>query len=331
MATVETVTGPIEADQLGTTLIHEHLIYRDEAVATWWPHVGSVAPVDPPRDVGPDELHEAAMRSARAVLEHGVRTVCEPTGMFGGRDVEFSRRVAEDSGLQLVPCTGIYTYDYLPMYFVTRDADAMADLFVHDVTESIQGTGIKAAFLKCAADAPGVTPNVEKVHRACARASVQTGAPIMAHSRPANETGPRQIEIFDEEGVDLARVQIAHTGDTDDLDYIERVLDKGVWIGLDRYGLPMFLPTDKRNATVAELIRRGHTDRIHISQDYCATIDWFPEEAVQGLIDAGLVEGWSMTLVFDEVLPALREEGVLDDTTERTIFVENPRRWMAGE
>jgi phosphotriesterase-related protein len=93
----------------------------------------------------------------------------------------------------------------------------------------------------------------------------------------------------------------------------------------------MFLPTDRRNATTAELLRRGHADRVHISQDYCATIDWFPEEAAQQLIDAGLIEGWSMTLVFDEVLPRLREEGVLDEATERTIFVDNPRRWMAGE
>ena len=57
MPTVETVTGTINADELGTTLVHEHLIYRDEAVANWWPHLGSVVPVDPPRACGPDELH----------------------------------------------------------------------------------------------------------------------------------------------------------------------------------------------------------------------------------------------------------------------------------
>ena len=80
--------------------------------------------------------------------------------------------------------------------------------------------------------------NIEKVHRAAARASVQTGAPIMAHSRPASNTGPRQVEIFVEEGVD-SKIQIAHTGDTDDLDYIEGLLETGVWVGLDRYGLDL--------------------------------------------------------------------------------------------
>src|SRR5205085_3982596 len=97
---------------------------------------------------------------------------------------------------------------------------------------------------------PGVTEGVEKVHRAAARASKRTGAPIMAHSRPASGTGPKQLDIFEDEGVDLARVQVAHTGDTDDLDYIESLLDRGVFIGMDRYGLEMFLPMDKRNATV---------------------------------------------------------------------------------
>ncbi|MEK6271552.1 MAG: phosphotriesterase [Actinomycetota bacterium] len=327
MATVETVTGRIDADELGTTLIHEHLIYRDEAVASWWPHVGSVVPVNPPRACGPGELHGVAVESARAALERGVKTICEPTGMFGGRDVGFSRRVSEETGLQVVPCTGIYTYDYLPVFFVTRDADAMADLFVHDIEQSIQGTGIKAAFLKCAADEPGVTENIEKVHRAVARASVRTGAPIMAHSRPASGTGPRQIEIFEQEGVDLSKVQIAHTGDTDDLEYVERLLEKGVYIGMDRYGLELFLPIEQRNATVTALLERGYADRMFLSQDYCATLDFYSVEVEEQLLAAGAAKGWSMTLVFDQVIPALREAGMTDDQLE-TMMVENPKRWL---
>src|ERR1700692_964315 len=144
----------------------------------------------------------------------------------------------------------------------------MAEHFISDIEIGIQETNIKAAFLKCAADAAGVTENVEKIHRAVARASVQTGAPIMAHSMPAVATGPRQVEIFEQEGVDLARVQIAHCGDTDDLDYIERLIDKGVYVGLDRYGLEMYLSIDKRNATAAELLRRGHSERLIVSQDF---------------------------------------------------------------
>jgi phosphotriesterase-related protein len=206
----------------------------------------------------------------------------------------------------------------------------MADHFVQDIEQGIQGTGIKAAFLKCAADAPGVTENVEKIHRAVARASVRTGAPIMAHSMPAIATGPRQVEIFAEEGVELSRVQIAHCGDTEDIDYIEGLLARGVYVGLDRYGLEMFLPIDKRNATAAELLRRGHAERLVISQDYCATIDWYPPEARGVFEGQGAIRNWSMRLVFDEVVPALQELGVMDDATFKTIFVENPRRWLTA-
>ena len=92
--------------------------------------------------------------------------------------------------MRILACTGIYSYDYLPHYFENRDVDAMADHFITDIEQGIQGTDIRAAFLKCAADAAGVTEHVEKIHRACARASLRTGVPIMAHSMPAVSTGP---------------------------------------------------------------------------------------------------------------------------------------------
>jgi phosphotriesterase-related protein len=319
MPEVHTVQGPVDADELGVVLAHEHVRFRDEAVANEWPGRYDAA----------QEL-AAALEAVNAARERGVRTIVDPTAMFGGRDVVFMKQVAEQTGVQIVACTGIYSYGYLPPYFENRDVDAMADHFVADIREGIQGTDIKAAFLKCAADAAGVTENVEKIHRACARASVQTGAPIMAHSMPAVGTGPRQVEIFKEEGVDMARVQIAHCGDTDDLGYIEGLLAEGVYVGLDRYGLETFLPIDGRNATAAELLRRGHAERLVISQDYCATIDWYPPEVRPVAEAQGVIRNWSMTLVFDEVVPALREQGVLDDASFETIFVENPRRWLTA-
>jgi phosphotriesterase-related protein len=319
MPTVETVQGPVDADELGLVLVHEHVRFRDEAVAEQWPG----------RYDAEAEL-TAALEAVTAAKDRGVQTIVDPTAMFGGRDVRFMRRVAEETGVRIVPCTGIYSYDYLPHYFENREIDEMADHFVADIEQGIQGTDIKAAFLKCAADAPGVTANVEKIHRAVARASVRTGAPIMAHSMPAVGTAARQVEIFAEEGVDMARVQIAHCGDSDDVAYIEGLIEQGVYVGLDRYGLEMYLPIEQRNATTAELLRRGHAERLMISQDYCATIDWFPASAEQVFIDSGAIRNWSMTLVFDEVVPWLREQGVLDDAAFDTVFAHNPRRWLTA-
>lgn len=321
MASVEAVGGPIEGEALGLTLIHEHFFSGDEAITAQWPHV---------RDR--EREYELALESAAAVKRHGVKTVVEPTAMLLGRDVPTLQRLAADTGLQLVVCTGIYTYDHLPPFLANRDVDFMAGLFVHDIEQGIQGTEVKAAFIKCAADEPGVNERIEKVHRAAARASIQTGAPIMAHSRPASNTGPRQVEILLEEGVAPEKIQIAHTGDSDDLDYIERLLEKGVWIGMDRYGIDLYLPMERRNATVTELLKRGYADRMFLSQDYDVPIaeglDWFPPEVVEQLRAAGAARDWSMTLLFEQVIPTLREAGMTDEQLD-TMLVQNPVRWLA--
>jgi phosphotriesterase-related protein len=320
MSTVHTVTGPVDAGALGRTLIHEHVRFTDDAVRAQWP-----AHYDPEAELA------AAVEQVEAAQSHGARTIVEPTAMFGGRDARFMQQVAERTGIQIVACTGIYTYDFLPHFYGARDADAIAEMFVHDIEHGIQGTDARAGFLKCAADEPGITENVEKLHRACARASLRTGAPIMAHSRPASNTGPQQVDILLEEGVEPAKIQIAHTGDSDDLGYIEGLLERGVWIGLDRFGLPMFLDEDKRVETAIELLRRGYADRLFVGSDFATSIDWFPPEVVEQLMGAGIVHPeWSMSFPFTHVLPRLRDAGVWDDEVERQVFEENPRRWLAG-
>jgi phosphotriesterase-related protein len=320
MATVETVNGRIDADDLGLTLIHEHFFSSDEAITAQWPHVREH-----------DREFELAVESAEAVQGHGVRTVVEPTAMLLGRDARASKRLADETGLQIVLCTGVYTYDHLPQFLLNRSEDYLADLFVHDIELGIQGTEVKAAFVKCAADESGVNERVEKVHRAAARAAVRTGVPVMAHSRPASGTGPRQVEILLEEGLPPDKIQIAHTGDTDDLDYIESLLDKGVWIGMDRYGIDLFLPTPRRNATVLELLRRGYADRMFLSQDFDIPIanglDWYPPELIAQLQAAGAATDWTMTFLFEGVIPVLKEGGMTDEQLD-TMMVLNPKRWL---
>jgi phosphotriesterase-related protein len=320
MAQVETVKGAIDVGEMGLTLIHEHFYSGDEAVAANWPHV---------RDH--DREHEVALESANAVVKNDVKTVVEPTAMLLGRDVSKLERLADETGLQIITCTGIYTYDHLPPFLDNRDEDFMADLFVHDIEQGIQGTAIKAAFVKVAADEPGVNERIEKIHRAAARASNRTGVPVMAHSRPESNTGPRQVEILLEEGVPPEKIHIAHTGDTDDLGYIEGLLEKGVWIGMDRYGLDLFLPTDKRNATVLALLEKGYAERMFLSQDFeppiRAGLDWYPMSMLEQMLP--LAKDWSMTLLFDSVIPALKEGGMTDEQLETMLF-ENPKRWFAG-
>ena len=314
MARVETVSGPVEASELGLTLAHEHLRSTSEAVREQWPHL-----------YDPEAEREAGIAQVRRAMEHGVRTIVDPACMDLGRNVALSREVVAETGIQLVMCTGVYgaQYTFLPQHLANRDVDYLEAAFVHDIEVGIQGSDVKAAFLKCAVDEPGVTEHIEKVLRAAARASLKTGRPIMAHSHPGTRRGLEIMDVFDEEGVDPARVQIAHTGDTDDLDYIEELLGRGPYIGMDRYGLDIILPTERRNATVIELCERGYTERMTISQDAVAAFDWFPEEM------RSLVPNWHMAFLWEGVLPALREGGVPEAGIE-TMLTENPARWLAG-
>jgi phosphotriesterase-related protein len=313
MGAINTTAGPVEDSELGLTLVHEHMRVRSEAVAVQFPHLY-------------DEEHEyeRAVTQVREAIKRGVKTVCDPTVMEAGRDIRFQSRVAEETGIQLVASTGIYTYHYLAPHFQNRDEDYMADQFVRDVEVGIQGTEIKAGFLKCCTDHQGVTDDVEKVLRATARASNRTGRPIMTHSHPQSGQGLEQMKVFEEEGVDPARVLIGHTGDTDSLDYIEELLSHGPYIGMDRYGLDIILPTEQRNSTVVELAGRGYAERMMLSQDACCTLDWFPEEMV-----TQMAPNWHMSYVLDEIVPALKQSGVTDAQVDQ-MMVEAPRRWLAG-
>jgi phosphotriesterase-related protein len=300
---------------MGRTLCHEHLLTANESLRFQWPHL-----VDSEREF------ERAVAQVSAAMSHGVKTIVDPSCMDLSRDAAFASRVAEATGIQLVLATGIYGqhYTFLPHHFETRDEDYLADAFVHDIEVGIQGTSVKAAFIKTAADEPGITPDVEKVHRAAARASNRTGRPIMAHTRPASRTGVDQMRIFGEEGVPPERVMLAHTGDTDDLAHIEELLALGPYIGMDRYGTEIFLPDPQRNTTVAALCERGYADRMVLSQDACATIDWFPEEMV-----AQLAPNWTFTHIFEEIIPQLAALGV-SDADISTMLDETPARWLSA-
>jgi phosphotriesterase-related protein len=313
MASVETVKGPVDLDELGVTLVHEHLKLRSAPTEQEFPHL-----------YDDEDALRRARETAEGLVAQGVGTICDPSCMYHGRDVRFMKRVAYETGLRVVPCTGIYTYTEIPHYFKNREVDDMAEVFVHDIETGIQGTDIKAAFLKCAVDEPGMTEDVEKVLRACARASKRTGRPMMVHSHPATRRGLEIMDVLDEEEVDPATVQIAHTGDTDDLDYIEELLVRGPFIGMDRYGTEIFLADDKRDATILALLERGHAERMFLSTDACAEFDWFPPELIEQM-----APNWKSTYVFDGVAPRLREAGMTHDQLD-AMTVGNVKRWLGS-
>jgi len=311
MAMINTVTGAIQSAELGRTLVHEHLMIRSDAVVSQFPHL---------YDNEGDYLK--AVISVKSAKAKGIKTICDPTVLGLGRDAKFMERVANETEMQIVAATGIYSFNEIPFYFQHRNIDDMARVFVRDIEVGIQNTSIKAGFLKCAADSPGITSDLEKVFRAVARAHKWTGVPIMTHSHAATGNGLKQMDIFEEEGVDPKFVMIGHCGDSDNVEYVLEVLKRGAFIGMDRYGQPAY---EQRNALLLELVSRGFADRMFLSQDYCCSIDWYPPDH-EFYRDK---PKWTMTFIVDEVIPDLLAAGVTNEQIE-TMLDRNARRWFEG-
>lgn len=196
----------------------------------------------------------------------------------------------------------------------------MVEMFVRDIQEGIADTGVKAAILKCATDVQGVTPGVERVLRAVAQAHRRTGVPISTHTHAHTERGLEQQSIFKEEGVDLTRVIIGHSGDTTDIHYLEKLISSGSYIGMDRFGIDVLLPFEDRVNTVAKLCELGQADKMVLSQDASCFMDALPEASVPVILP-----NWHYLHIHNDVIPALKQRGVTDQQI-RTMLVDNPRR-----
>jgi phosphotriesterase-related protein len=309
---VQTLRGAIDGADLGRVLMHEHLFTADPDVAR------NV-------DTGWDEDVEVERAIERLTELHaaGIGTLVDLTVIGLGRDVPLMLRVAQHVPVHVVAATGLYTYHDVPMYFRYRTTDYMADCFVRDIDYGIGETGVRAGILKCATDEPGVTEGVAKVLRAVARAHLRTGATISTHTHAATERGLDQLRIFAEEGVDPGRVVIGHSGDSTDLDYLQRLLDTGATLGMDRFGLDAILGFAERVSTVAELCARGYAGQLVLSHDASCFADVLSEEMRQRANP-----NWHFQHITSDVLPALRERGVTEEQLE-TMLVHNPRRILA--
>jgi phosphotriesterase-related protein len=317
MALVNTVRGPIESNQLGVTLMHEHVFVLSTEIMQNFPEPW-----------GDEEKRVSdAIARLNELKARGVDTIVDLTVIGLGRYIPRIQRVAAAAGINIIAATGIYTYNDVPLYFHFQGPgtelggpEMMVDMFVKDIERGIADTGVKAAILKCATDRQGVRPGVERVLRAVAQAHLRTGVPISTHTHAPTERGLEQQKIFKEEGVDLSRVIIGHSGDTTDIAYLEKLIANGSYIGMDRFGIDVLLPFEDRVNTVAAMCERGYADRMVLSQDAACFNDWLPEAALPAVLP-----NWNYMHIHNDVLPALKTRGVSDRQIE-VMLVDNPRR-----
>src|SRR4051812_36809168 len=241
MPVVETVGGPVDVADLGSTLMHEHVfVLSTEYVQNyghgaggWWDEEERVAD---------------AVAKLRELPARGISSIVDPSVWGLGRYIPRIQRIAEQvPGLNIIVATGLYTYNDIPMQLKYRGPgtifdgpEPLVDDFTRDIVEGIGGTGVKAGLLKCCVEEQGLTPGVERVARAVAATHRETGTPITVHTSSGAQTGRLALDLFRKEGADSSKIVVGHAGDTNDLDYLMALADTGAILGMDRFGIDSF-------------------------------------------------------------------------------------------
>ena len=314
MTIINSVLGPVDTANLGTTLMHEHILSSSIGIPQNYPEV----------------LERGYLRhiinGLKRTKSGGIDTVVDATTLDLGRDVTMLAKVSNLTGVNIIACTGWWLEKTRFLSGVT--IDRLTRGFVREVKEGIAGTDIKAGILKGASDKAGVLPEEEKVLRAVAQAHHETGVPIMIHSYAPGQVGRRQIAILKEEGVPLSRVKMDHSNDTTDLEYLFWMLEQGCYLGLDRYPGEGTSPL-ARTKTLKALIDAGYKDRL------CISHDWSLARYMDRNMRTGTrqkrkkLNPHDYLYIKNVVFPQLREMGVSDSIIDR-LLVDGPRKFFEG-
>lgn len=322
---VSTATGSIDVDRLGRTLMHEHIFCTSsEVLATG---------LD---DYWDEDRHVAtAVAKLNELKEAGIDTLVDCTVPGLGRMIGAVQRVAQQINLNIVVATGLYSTAALPLYFSIRGPgtllagdDPLDALFRREIEHGIADTGIRPAFIKCALETTDPDSQLARPLAAAARVSAELGTPIQVHTDVNEQTGTTAIDILQRYSVDLSRVVIGHSGDSNDVDYLKRILDAGAIVGCDRFGIDFFNSTEHRLATLTELIAGGYASQVVLSHDTHAFNDVTSDEASEKAL-RDVIPDHHYRFIPQSVLPALRERGVSERDID-AMLVGNPARFFSA-
>lgn len=322
MTRIATVSGETTSDALGKTLMHEHLVIGYPGFESHTTHPGAAAA----------ERFAICVDRIAQIQDLGFRTLLDPCPSDLGRDVELAAKVAQQTGFQIICATGLYKqseggfpYWHFRSSFEPQ-VEAMAALFIHELTEGIGETGIRAGIIKVATGKGAITDYERTVLEAAARASVETGAPITTHTDDGT-LGDEQQAILVAAGVPAQRLIIGHSCGTDDHDYHMRIARGGSYLGFDRFGIEMLFPDEKRVASLAALIRAGAGDRAVVSHD---SVWCWRGEPIPAALLAAAGDIFDPTHFSRNIVPKLLDIGITQEEIDR-LLIDNPRRFFEGE
>jgi phosphotriesterase-related protein len=317
METVNTTNGKLKVDDLGRTLIHEH-------VTVCFP--GWYLDVRQPK-FKRDEAAARVVDMFQRLHDYGVRTVVDPCPMDLGRDVELCATVAQKAGINLVCATGMYVEAMGISYtFARMEVDEIVEVYVKEIEDGIAWSGIKAGVIKIATGDGMVSDFERKAVTAAARAAKITGVPLISHTENCT-CGHDQIDIATGEGLPPHQMMVGHSDGRDDHDYQRSLAERGAYVGFDRFGLTMIVPDEVRMKNLKKLVDCGFRDQVMVSHDtvHCF-LGGLPGGQTADEFQA-MLPNWRMTHLFENIFPQLKAMGMAQDDLDR-IVIDNPRRYF---
>lgn len=308
MKSIQTVKGRVAIDSLGLILPHEHLFTDLRG-----PHVPDYARGQPPAVVRVVEpfLAEAAAAGVTALVE------CSTAGV--GRNVEVLRALAESTPIHIVAPAGVYRDAYIPQLLYEMNQNDLADLWTKELTEGIDGTSVRAGFIKLAMSDDGPTEREIRNLKAAAQASRNTGAVIAIHTI-GGRIARQEMDVLEEAGLDLQRFIWVHAQTESDLSILIEAARRGAYVELDTVGAPFQSQPELLDMAMA-LIDAGFEDHLLLSHD----AGWYDPSRTDGLPENGY-RGY--TALAKDFMPALSKRGLTAEQIRR-ITAENPAQAFA--
>ena len=340
---VMTVSGPVDATDLGFTLMHEHLL---NDCRCWWnkpkqpararlacdpvhPGIYGELRMDPFANLDNCRLDDERLAVAELaeVAALGGRTVVDPTCQGIGRDPLALRRIAEATGLNVVMGGGFYLQASHPERVRGMAASDVADEIVREAVDGVGDSGVRIGLIGEVGISSDFTPEEEKSLRGAAQAQRRTGLPLMVHLPGWFRVGGRVLDVVEGEGGDLSHTVLCHMNPSgEDLDYQVALAERGAFVEYDMVGMDFWYadqgvqcPSDEDNArAIMALVALGHLDRLLLSQDVFLKMM---------LTRYG---GFGYAYLQRHFLPRLLRHGATAAQLER-VMVDNPRRVFAEE
>ena len=252
---IDTVSGPIPADRLGVTLMHEHVLVD---------FIGA-GQVSPSR-YDPDQVFTAVLPHLRQARALGCATLVDCTPAYLGRDPQLLKRLCEASGLHILSNTGYYGAakdKHLPAHAFTETADQLAARWIREAERGIDGTSIKPAFMKIGVDEGPLSEVDAKLVRAAAITHRATGLPIASHTA-TGVAAMEEIALLEGAGVPLSAFIWVHAHNERDQSFHVRAAKRGAWVEFDGIS-----PTSvaRHVELVQHMKTQGLLDRVLVSHD----------------------------------------------------------------